>query len=82
MEIPRLGVESELAYPQSQQHRIWAMFATYTSQQHCILKPLSEARDGTCILMDIIQVRYHWAIAGTPFFSFLKMGMSLFMLLL
>ena len=29
-------------------------------------KPQSEARDWTCILMDIIQVHYHWATMGTP----------------
>ena len=36
------------------------------SQQHCILNPLSEARDQTPILMDTSQVCYHWAMMGIP----------------
>ena len=61
MEVPRLGVESELQLP---------AYATATaipdlshvcnlhhgSRQCLILNPLSEARDGTCILMDTSQV--------------------------
>ena len=57
MEVPRLGVESELQLP---------AYATATAipdlchicelycslQQRQILNPLSEARDRTCILMD------------------------------
>ena len=36
------------------------------SRQHQILNPLSEAGDCTCILMDTSQVRYWWAMMGTP----------------
>ena len=38
----------------------------YSSQQHRILNQLSEARDQTCILMDIGRVHFHWAPMGTP----------------
>ena len=30
----------------------------HSSQQHQILNPLSEARDGTCMLMDASQIRF------------------------
>ena len=32
----------------------------------CILNPLSEARDGTCVLMVTSQVCFWWATMGTP----------------
>jgi len=38
----------------------------HSSWQHWVLNPLSEARDRTCILMDTMQVCYHWAITGNP----------------
>ena len=46
--------------PQLQQLRIQVESATYTtgSQQPLILNPLSEARDRTCILMDVSQIRF------------------------
>ena len=37
----------------------------HSSWQHQILKPLREARDQTCILMDKSRVRYHGAMMGT-----------------
>ena len=42
MEVPRLGVESEVA----------AAGLRHSSQQCQILNPTSEAKDQTCILMD------------------------------
>ena len=45
----------------------------HSSQQYQILNPLSEARDGTCILMDASQIRFCCATMGTPrnyFFNF------------
>ena len=42
MEVPRLGVESELQLPQ----------LTSQPQQHQMLNPLNKAKDKTCILMD------------------------------
>ena len=53
LEVPRLGVESELQ-PMPQ------------PQQHGILNPLSKAMDQTHILMGTSQVHYHWATTGTP----------------
>ena len=64
MEVPRLGVESELELP---------VYTTATatpdpslvcdlyhiSLQHWILKPLSKARDRTRILMDAGQISFH-----------------------
>ena len=37
-----------------------------SSWQRWILSPLSKARDWTWVLMDTSQVRYHWAMTGTP----------------
>ena len=66
MEVPKLGIKSELqlpAYtPQPQPRQIRAATATYihhSSRQHQILNPLSQARDRTCILMDTSRVHYH-----------------------
>ena len=36
------------------------------SQQRQILNPLSEARDGICVLMDTSQICFRCAITGTP----------------
>ena len=48
----------------------------HSSQQHRISNPLSEARDQTCVLIDAIQIHFHWAMAGTPnhnFFDWISM---------
>ena len=37
----------------------------HSSRQCGILSPLSEARDGGHVLMDISWVHYHWATTGT-----------------
>ena len=72
MEVPRLGVESEL---QPQQRWIQAVSdLRHISWQHQIPDPLCETRDRTRILMDISQICFHCATTGTPnivFFSFL-----------
>ena len=61
MEVPRLGVESELwllAYTTAtatpDPSHIWDLH--HGSQQRWNLNPLSEARDRTCILMDASQI--------------------------
>ena len=61
MEVPRIGVESELQLPDytpaiatQDPNHICDLY--YTSLQCQILNPLIEARDQTCILMDINQV--------------------------
>ena len=76
MEIPRLGVKAELQLPayttatatQDPNH-IWHLH--YSSWQHWIPDPLSEAQDQTCILMDTIWIRAHCATMGTPSIYFL-----------
>ena len=71
MEVPRLGVESELqllTYTTATvmqdlsricdlQHRSW---------KHWILNPLSEARDRAHILVDTSWGCHRWATTGTP----------------
>ena len=71
MEVPRLGVESELQLP-----AYTAATATQDPSQVCnlyhsswqcwILNPLIETRDWIHILMNPSQVCYHWAMMGTP----------------
>ena len=77
MEVPRLGVKSELQLP---------AYTTATAipdlshicdlhhilQKHWILSLLSKARDGTRILMDTSRVCYHSAKTATLNMSFLK----------
>ena len=55
------GPIGAVATPQQQQHQIQATSATYTAahRKYKIINPLSEARDGTCILMDTSWVHYH-----------------------
>ena len=65
MEVPRLGVESELQLPGTAIATA-AVTATrdpshicelrHSSWQHRILNPLSEAKDQACILMDPSRV--------------------------
>ena len=76
MEVPRLGIEWMLEPP-----AYTTATATpdprhvcnlhHSSRQHQILKPLSEARDWTCVLMDSSQFRFCWATMGTPILYFL-----------
>ena len=63
MEVPRLGVELELQLPAyataiatETQDLSPVCDLHHSSQQRWILNPLSEARDGTRILMDTSQV--------------------------
>ena len=80
MEVPRLGVESELlllAYTTAtatlDPSRVCDLH--YSSQQRWILNPLSEARDQTCNLMVPSRIRFCCAITGTPqnyYFKFMS----------
>ena len=68
MEIPRLGVESEL---QLQAHTTAAWDPSHicdlrhSSLQRWILNPLSEVRDQTCVPLDIRQVGMPIAVLST-----------------
>ena len=85
IEIPGLGVESELqlsAYATA--IAMWDLSCIcdlhHSLQQHWILHPLSEARDPTCILMDV-RFLTCWAAKGTPQSFFIcKMRIPLFTL--
>ena len=62
MEVPRLGVQSELqrpAYARAIATRGLSLISDlyHSSPQHQILNPLSDARDQTCLLMDASRVR-------------------------
>ena len=57
MEVPRLGVQSELEPPAyatatATPYPSLVCDLHHSSQQRQILIPLSEARDGTCVLVD------------------------------
>ena len=63
MEVPRLGVESEMQLPAyttaiATQDPSCICDLHHSSRQHWILNPLSKARDRTPVLMDVSQVRY------------------------
>ena len=71
MEVPRLGVKSELQLPayviataMPDLSRIWDLH--HSSQQYRILNPLSKARDQIQVLMDTSWVRFHCSSTGTP----------------
>ena len=72
MEVPRLGVRSELHLPATDATGT-AMRDTshvcnlhHSSQQPRSLNPLSEARDQTCILTDTSWVHFCCTTTGTP----------------
>ena len=64
MEVPRLGVESELqplAYATATATPDSSCIGDlhHSSRQCPILNPLSEARDRTCVLTDASRAHYH-----------------------
>ena len=64
MEVPRLGVESELqllacARAIATQDPSHVCDLHHSLRQHGILNPLRKARDGTQVLMDPSRVCYH-----------------------
>ena len=71
MEVPRLGVQSELqllAYTiaTATQDQSCICDLHHSSQQCQILNPLSRTRDQTHVLVGTSWVRYHWAMIETP----------------
>ena len=88
MEIPRLGVESELQLlTYTTATSMWGPSHVgdlrHGSQQHRIPNPLNEVRDETGILMDTSRIHCHWATTGTPawFFCFVLFCFFLFFLI-
>ena len=83
MEVPRLGVESELqplAYTTATatQDPSRVCDLQHSSRQHWILTPLNEAGDRTCILMDASQIHFHGAMMGTLYLKRLLIPMRTF----
>ena len=77
MEVPRLGVESELLPPAYARATATPDLGSicnlhHSSWQSRIFNPLSEARDPTCNLMVPSQIRFLCATTGTPEFSIFK----------
>ena len=75
MEVPRLGIESEiqlLAYTTATAMQDLSRVCNlhHSSLQCWILNPVSEARDKTCNLMVTSQIYFHWATMGTPILFF------------
>ena len=69
MQVPRLGVESELqlpAYATATRDQSCVFNLHHRSQQRQIPDPLSKARDRTCVLMDTSQIHFHCATMGIP----------------
>ena len=71
MEVPRVGVESELQVPAyttataaPDLSRICDLH--HSSWQRQIFNPPREARDGTRILMNTSWIRFHCTTTGTP----------------
>ena len=63
MEVPRLGVKSELqplGYTTTTAKPDLNLICDlhHRTRQYQILNPLNEARDRTCILMDASQIRF------------------------
>ena len=71
IEVPRLGVESELQLPPyTTAAAVQDPNLHPSSWQRRILNSLSEARDRTCNLMVSSWIRFCFAMTGTPFFLF------------
>ena len=70
MDVPRLGVESELQLPAyTRATGMWdpsdVCDLHHSSQEHRISDPLNKVRDQTHILMDTSQIHFHYATMGT-----------------
>ena len=66
MEVPRLGVELELqlpAYTTARATATWDLSQVcdlhHSSRKRQTLNPLSEVRNGTCILLGASQIHFH-----------------------
>ena len=77
MEVPRLGVQSELQLPTYAAAAAMLYLShmcdpQHSSQQCWIPDPLIEARDLTHIIMDSSQIRFCCVTTGTPLRKILK----------
>ena len=77
MEVPRLGVESELQLPvydtaTAMPDLSHACDLYHSSWQQQILNPLNEARDQIRNLMVPSRIHFHCATMGTPYKVFLS----------
>ena len=77
MEVPKLGVESELQLPTystatAKQHPCCVCTLHHSSQQYRIANPLSAVRDRTGILMYTSQIHFCCTTMGTPTSTILK----------
>ena len=75
MEVPRLGVKSELQLPAyatatAMQDPSGVCDLHHSSWQHWILNPQNEVRDGIHNLMVPSRIRFHCTIMGTCKYSF------------
>ena len=71
MDVPRLGVESELWLPAyttatATQDLSRVCHLHHSSWQRWVFNPLNEARDQTSILMDTSWICFHCTTTGTP----------------
>ena len=78
MEVPRLGVQLELQLPAYARapatpdpSRVCDLH--HSSWQRWIFNPLSEAKDGTCLLKDISWIHFCCATTGMPHFITLNL---------
>ena len=79
MEVPRLGVKSELLprlTPQPQQRGIWAASSTYTTVYGSVgsLTHWARPRIEPATSWLLVGLVNHWATMGTPKIEFLKIG--------
>ena len=77
MEVPRRGVKLELYLPASTTATAMPdpshdCNLHHSSWQCWIHNPLSKARDKTCILMDLHQIRFCWSTMATPQYKILN----------
>ena len=77
MEVPRLGVQSELQLPATAKATATRNLShNYALHQHSrqLQMPslLREARDGSCILMDTSRIHFCCTMTGTPLVFILK----------
>ena len=82
MEIPRLGVKSELQLPAyaratAVQDPSHVCNLHHSSQQCRILSPLSKDRDCTRNPMVPSQIRFHCTMTGTPSYIYLDPSVKL-----